>query len=195
MDAKRTILALAGVLALAPALRAEEPWSGGFKLTAATLPGAADARLGQDRAYGLALFGAYPIGRNGGLAFEGGYRFTTATVHTVPGYSYEDKTDGYYGGAYYQYRLPWEGLYLQAGARLSQMVTARRTNFLPGDGSSLLSKSRGDYATSLKPQVGAGYRLNGQYAFEVLAGPLDLQNVAGAKKTSTVIEVAFLVHL
>ena len=195
MNAKRTILALAATLALGSGLQAEEPWLGGFKLTAANFSGATDAYLGQGRAFGVAMFGAYPLGRSASLAFEGGYRFLPTTVHTQPNWSYEDKTDGYYGGAYYQHRLFFEGFYLQGGLRLSQMVTARRANFMPGDGSSLLTKSRGDYATSVKPQVGAGYRLNEQYSLELLAGPLQMKNVAGASKSGTMVEFAFLVHL
>ena len=109
--------------------------------------------------------------------------------------SYEDKSDGYYGGAFFQYRTLFEGFYLQAGARISQFVTVRRANFLPGDGTSLLTKYRGEYATGMKPLLGAGYRLNERYSVELNVGPLQLKNVDGVAKTGTLAEVSFLVHL
>lgn len=195
MDAKRIILGLVGGLAVSAGLRAEEPWQGGFKLTGATFPGAEAAYLGQGRAFGLAMYGAYPLGRSAGLAFEAGYRFLPTTVHTAGAMSYDDKSDGYYAGAFYQHRLFVEGFHLQAGLRLSQFVTVRRANFLPGDGSSVLTKYRGEYATGIKPVIGAGYRLDATYSFEVNAGPLQLKGVDGTAKTGTLVEIALLIQL
>jgi hypothetical protein len=195
MDLKRTIQSLGAALALCMGLQAQEPWQGGFKLTAASFPGAEDAYLGQSRAYGVAMFGAYPLGRSASLAFEAGYRYLPTTTHSFPGQRYEDKSDGYYAGAFYQHRLFFEGFHLQAGLRVSQFVTARRANFLPGDGTSLLTKYRGEYATGIKPVVGAGYQLSDRYSFEVNAGQVEMKNVDGAAKTGTLLEIAFLVHL
>ena len=195
MNVKRTIQGLIAALALGAGLQAQEPWQGGFKLTGASFPGAEAAFLGQSRAFGVAMFGAYPLTRAASLVFEGGYRFMPTTVHATSSMSYEDKTDGYYGGAFYQHRLFFEGFHLQAGLRMSQFVTARRANFLPGDGTSLLTKYRGEYATGIKPVLGAGYRLNDRYSFEVNAGPLELKNVNGQAKSGTMVEIAFLVNL
>jgi hypothetical protein len=195
MDAKRIFHGLVAALTVCAGLQAQDPWQGGFKITGATFPGAEGAYLGQSRAFGLAMFGAYPLTQSASVAFEGGYRFLPTTVHTIPGYSYEDKTDGYYAGAFYQHRVLVEGFHVQAGLRLSQFVTVRRANFLPGDGTSLLTKYRGDYATGIKPVVGVGYRLNELYSLEVNAGPLELKNVDGSVKNGTLVEFAFLVHL
>lgn len=195
MDAKRAMQSLGAALALGMGLQAQEPWQGGFKLTASSFPGSETAYLGQSRAFGVAMFGAYPLGRAASLSFEAGYRFLPTTVHRVSATSYEDKSDGYYAGAFYQHRLFFEGFHLQAGLRMSQFVTARRANFYPGDGTSLLTKYRGEYATGIKPALGAGYRISDRYAVELTAGPLELKNVDGAAKSGTLLEFAFLVHL
>jgi hypothetical protein len=194
----KNILRAFGLLTLATAgsgLQAEEPWEGGFKLTAGLFSGAEDAYLGQGRAYGLALFGRYPLGRSNALAFEGGYKYLPSTNHAFPASSWEDKSDGYYGSAFYQHRLWFEGFHLQGGLRLAQFVTARRANFYPGDGSSVLTKYRGDYATTIKPVLGAGYRLNEKYGLELNLAPTEMKNVGGQTKTGTMVEIALLIHL
>ena len=191
---QRTI-ALMALLTAGLGLQAEDPWEGGFKLTAATFSGAEEAYLGQGRAYGLAMFGRYPLGRSSGLAFEGGYKFMPTTTHTFGASNWEDKSDGYYGSALYQHQLWFEGFTLQGGVRLAQYVTARRANFFPGDGTSLLTKYRGDYATTVKPMVGAAYRLNAQYGVELNLVSTEMKNVQGQAKTGTMVELALLIHL
>lgn len=188
-------LALLALFTAGAGLRAEDPWQGGFKLTAGSLAGSADAYLGQDRAYGVAMWGRYPLGRNASVAFEAGYKFLPTTTHTVGSTYYDDKSDGYFGGATYQHRLGFEGFHLQAGVRLSQWVAARRANYLPGDGTSLLTKYRGDYATTVKPVLGAGYRLNEKYEVELTLSPTQIKNVEGRAKTGTLLELGLLIHL
>lgn len=195
MNTFQRAFVLSGLLLVAAGLRAQEPWEGGFKLTAASFSGAEDAYLGQGRAFGLAIFGSYPLGRAGRLAFDGGYKYLPTTNHVQAATSWEDKSDGYYGSAYYQHKLWLEGFHLQGGLRLAQYVTARRVNFFPGDGSSVLTKVRGDYATTLKPVVGAGYRLTEGYALELNLVQAELKNVAGQAKSGTMIELALLIHL
>ena len=187
-----------GLLALllaGPGLRAEEPWEGGFKLTAGLFSGAEDAYLGQGRGYGLAMFGRYPLGRSSALVFEGGYKYFPTTNHAFAATSWEDKSDGYYGSALYQHKLWFEGFYLQGGLRLAQYVTARRANFFPGNGTSVLTKYRGDYASTVKPMLGAGYRLNDQYGLELNLVSTELKNVSGESKSGTLVELALLIHL
>ncbi len=191
---QRTI-ALLALLTAGAGLQAEEPWEGGFKLTASTFSGAEEAYLGQGRAYGLALFGRYPLGRSNGLAFEAGYKYLPTTTHAVGSSTWEDKSDGYYGSALYQHQLGFEGFTLHAGLRLAQYVTARRANFFPGDGSSLLTKYRGDYATTVKPMIGAGYRLNEKYGLELSLVSTEMKNVGGQAKSGTMAELALLIHL
>lgn len=195
MNSLQRVLCLSALLLTGAGLRSEEPWEGGFKLTAATLSGAEDAYLGQARAYGLAMFGRYPLGRANSVAFEGGYKFMPSTTHPMGSTSWEDKTDGYYGSAFYQHRLWFEGFYLQGGLRLAQYITTRRANFFPGDGTSVLTKYRGDYATTVKPVLGAGYRMNEQYGLELNLASTEMKNVAGQSKSGTLIELALLIHL
>lgn len=191
---QRTI-ALLALLSAGAGLQAEEPWEGGFKLTASTFSGAEEAYLGQSRAYGLALFGRYPLGRSNGLAFEAGYKFMPTTTHSFSSGNWEDKSDGYYGSALYQHQLWFEGFTLHGGVRLAQYVAARRANFFPGDGTSLLTKTRGDYATTVKPMVGAGYRLNAKYGLELSLVSTEMKNVQGQAKTGVMAELALLIHL
>lgn len=195
MKTIRRTFALLALLSAGRGLQAEEPWEGGFKLTASTFSGAEAAYLGQGRAYGLAIFGRYPLGRSNGLAFEGGYKFLPTTTHAFASSSWEDKSDGYYASALYQHRLGFEGFALQGGVRLAQYVAARRANFFPGDGSSVLTKTRGDYATTVKPMVGACYRLNAQYALELNLVSTEMKNVQGEAKSGVMVELALLVHL
>lgn len=186
---------LSGLLMAAAGLRAQEPWGGGFKLTAASFPGAEDAYLGQSRAFGLAIFGTYPLGRAGRMSFEGGYKYLPSTNHVAGSTSYEDKSDGYYGSAFYQHKLWIEGFHLQAGLRLAQYVAARRTSFRPGDGSSVLTKVRGDYASTVKPVLGAGYQLTAKYGLELNLAATEMRNVSGQVKSGTMVELALLIHL
>lgn len=195
MNSIRRACGLLALLAAGPLLQAQEPWEGGFKLTAGQFSGAEDAYLGQGRAFGVAMFGTYPLGPSGRLAFDAGYKFLPTTVHVVGSSNWEDKTDGYYGTALYQHRLFFEGFQLQAGLRLSQYATSRRANFFPGDGTSVLTKSKGGYATTLKPVLGATYRLNGKYGLELNLAPTEMRNVAGESKTATMLELALLIHL
>jgi hypothetical protein len=195
MQSIQRVFALLAVLLAGTGLQAQEPWEGGFKLTAGLFPGAEEAYLGQGRAYGLAMFGRYPISRSGSFAFEGGYKFFPATVHAFPSASWEDKTDGYFASGFYQHKLWFEGFHLQGGVRLAQYVTARRANFFPGDGTSVLTKYRGNYATTVKPAIGAGYRLNPQYGLELNLVSTELKNVAGEAKTGTLVELSLLIHL
>ena len=199
MKPVRKLHTLLAALAVGAGLQAQDPWQGGFKLTAASVSGASQASLGQDRGYGLALFGAYPLGRSSAMAFEAGYRFLPTTTHGTGSTYNDDKTDGYYGSALFQYRLLFdripEGLHVQAGLRVSQYLTNRRSNFLPGDGSSLLTKYRGEYATAVKPVLGLGYRLTEKYGLELNVSPTDMKNVDGLAKTTTMVELALLIHL
>ncbi|MBI4911496.1 MAG: hypothetical protein HY823_02060 [Acidobacteria bacterium] len=194
MNLGRRIFLAAGLL-LGLGLRAQDPWESGFKLTAASYPGAETAYLGQDRAFGLAIFGTYPFGQAGGVSFEGGYRFFPTTTHVVGPSSWEDKSDGYYATALYRHRLFFEGFQVHGGLRLNQYLTNRRSNFQPGDGSTATTKLRGNYATGVQPLLGVGFRLTGKYGLELNASPLELKAVDGRSKKGTLLELGLLIYL
>jgi hypothetical protein len=184
--ALRTALILA---ACGAAAHAQEPWSTGFRLVAGTFSGAVDAHLGQDKNFGLAMWGAYPLTRNASLEFEGGYRYFPAT--STPGHRF--KTDGYYGGAMYRHKLWFEGFYLQAGARVWALKAEEKVTVKEPDGDRTLVY-KGPTDKAIKPVVGVGFRFNAHYSAQVNLAQAEFSNAFGGAKSGNVIEAALSVH-
>ena len=188
------LLALA-LLAWGPAASAQEPWRTGFRLVAGSFSGAADAGLGQDKNYGLSMWGAYPVTQRGSLEFEGGYRYFPGDTTTSKTLTLRNKTDGYYGGAFYRHKLWVEGFYLQAGLRVWAMKATQTSSVpLEGGGTSKV-EVKGPGGTVMKPVVGAGFRLNERYSVVLNAAQAEFKNAAGASKTGTLFEAALSIHL
>lgn len=183
------------LLAQGAAAGAQEPWSAGFRLVAGSLSGAADAGLGQDKNYGLAMWGAYPVSRNGSLEFEGGYRYFPGDTTTSKTLTLRNKTDGYYGGAFYRHKLWIEGFHLQAGLRVWALKsTQTSTVALEGGGSSKV-EVKGPGGTVMKPVVGAGFRFNERYSLSLNAAQAEVKNASGASKSGTLLEASLSIHL
>jgi hypothetical protein len=183
------------LLALGPAASAQEPWSAGFRLVGGSFSGAADAGLGQDKNFGLAMWGAYPVTRNGSLEFEGGYRYFPGDTTASKTLTLRNKTDGYYGGAYYRHKLWIEGFHLQAGLRVWAMkATQTSTVGLEGGGTSKV-EVKGPGGTVMKPVIGAGFRLNERYSLGFNAAQAEFKNASGASKSGTLFEASLSIHL
>ncbi|MFN8011776.1 MAG: hypothetical protein U0P81_10270 [Holophagaceae bacterium] len=193
--ALRSGLALAFLAAASGAsLRAQEPWSTGFRLVAGSFSGATDAGLGQDKNYGLAMWGAYPVSRSGSLEFEGGYRYFPGATYGAKNLSIRNKSDGYYGGAFYRHKLWFEGFYLQAGLRVWAMKATQTSTVDNGDGTSTRVEVKGPGGTATKPVFGAGLRLNSHYSISLNAAQAEFKNAAGAAKSGTLLEAALTIH-
>jgi hypothetical protein len=185
---KRHALRIALILAACgAAAHAQEPWSTGFRLVAGTFSGSVDARLGQDKNFGLVAWGAYPLSRRGSVEFEGGYRYFPGTADKLGRF----KTDGYYGSAFYRHKLWFDGFYLQAGARIWALKAEEKvTN--PGDGTTLLYK--GPSGKTIKPVFGAGLQLNSRYSVQVNLAQAEFSNAYGSTKSGNVMEAALSIH-
>jgi hypothetical protein len=59
----------------------------------------------------------------------------------------------------------------------------------------VLTKYRGDYATTLKPMLGAYYRFHGSYGVELNLVSAEMKNIAGQTKTGTMLELALWIYL
>jgi hypothetical protein len=181
---------LAGLLALAP-LQAQELWDSSFNLSAGMASGAKEAFAGQDKAYGLSIMGAYPLGRRGSAVFEFGYRYLPSTT-TVDGYVVQNlRSDGFLGGALYRHELLFEGFYLQGGLRASQMKTLRTTTF----GVLGQTDDKGPRAVAVRPVLGVGFRFDNLLSLELNAGSLGLKTMTGADKSATLVELSLGIHL
>lgn len=182
------------LLAMGPAAAAQEPWSSGFRLVAGSFSGAADAGLGQEKNYGLAMWGAYPVSRNGSLEFEGGYRYFPGATSTAKTLTIRNKTDGYYGGAFYRHKLWLEGLHLQAGLRVWALKATQTSTAVMDDGSTSKVEVKGPGGTVVKPAFGAGFQLNQHYSISLNAVQAEFKNAAGAAKSGTLLEAALTIH-
>lgn len=182
------------LLALGPAASAQEPWSSGFRLVAGSFSGAADAGLGQDKNYGLAMWGAYPVSRDGSLEFEGGYRYFPGATSASKTLTLRNKTDGYYGGAFYRHKLWFEGFHLQAGLRVWALKATQTSTAVLEDGSTSKVEVKGPGGTVVKPAFGAGFQLNQHYSISLNAVQAEFKNAAGGAKSGTLLEAALTIH-
>jgi hypothetical protein len=180
--------------ALAPAARAQEPWGTGFRLVAGSFSGAADAGLGQDKNYGLAMWGTYPLTRRGSLEFEAGYRYFPTATTTSRTLTLKNKTDGYYGSAFYRHKLWFEGFHLQAGLRAWALNATQKSINTPAEGPSTTVEVDGPRETLVKPVLGAGLRLTNRYSVSLNAAQAEFKSASGASKSGTLLEATLTIH-
>jgi len=188
-DTKKMFFAAAFAAAALP-LASQELWDPHLKLTAGIATNAEDNYVAQNRAYGLALAGAYPLTVKGAVVFEGGYKFMPPTTITSGNTVTDDKTDIYYAGAMLRYALWTDGIYLQAGARGTNARTVR-TMTNKGD---WRIKSKADREVKPGWCFGVGYRLTSLWSFELTASSTGFKNLPGNQINSTMVEAALLIH-
>jgi hypothetical protein len=188
------LLTAVPLASVGPAACAQEPWSTGFRLVAGSFSGATDAGLGQEKNYGLAMWGSYPLTRAGSLEFEGGYRYFPGATSGTKSLSLRNKSDGYYGGAFYRHKLWFEGFHLQAGLRVWAMKATQTSTVVNEDGTSTRVEVKGPGGTSMKPVLGAGFRLNSHYSISFNAAQAEFKNAAGGTKSGTLLEGALTIH-
>ncbi|MDR2562238.1 MAG: hypothetical protein LBC63_10790 [Holophagales bacterium] len=189
-DTKKMFFAAAFAAAALP-LASQELWDPHLKLTAGMATNAEDNYVAQNRAYGLALAGAYPITVKGAVVFEGGYKFMPPTSQTYGTTVIDDKTDIYYAGAMCRYSLWRDGMYVQAGARGTNARTVRTTT---NKGVGLWEKSKAAREVKTGWCFGLGYRLTNLWSFEVTASSAGFINLTGNQINSTIVEAALLIH-
>jgi len=188
-DTKKMFFAAVLTAASLP-LASQELWDPHLKLTAGIATNAEDNYVAQNRAYGLALAGAYPITVKGAVVFEGGYKFMPPTSMTSGTTVTDDKTDIYYAGAMLRYTLWIDGVYLQAGTRGTNARTVRTMT------------NKGDWRIKFKADrevkpgwcFGVGYRLTNLWSFELTASSTGFKNFPGNQISSTLVEAALLIH-
>jgi hypothetical protein len=174
-------------------LASQELWDPHLKLTAGMATNAEDNYVAQNKAYGLALAGAYPLSVRGAVVFEGGYRFMPPTSQTLGSTTEDDKSDIYYLGAMYRYWLWQDGMYLQAGARGNNARTVRTTTY-KGNESDVWERAKADREIKAGWCFGVGYRLTSLWSFELTASSAGFKNIYGSQINSTFIEAALLIH-
>lgn len=194
------ILSLSILLGGAASLRGQDLWDSSIKISGGMMSGTEDAGLGQDKTYTLGAAGAYPLTRNHLVVFEGGYRAFPSATKVSSELDIDDKTDGYFFGASYRYRLTQgalDGLYFQGGVRVHKLLTERDLveYGAASDGSDVRRSIRGARTSSTKPALGVGFRFTDRLSVEVNLVGLKAENVEGKSKSGTVIEVALGMHL
>jgi hypothetical protein len=188
---------LAALLAgLALPLAAQEPWDAHFKLTAGHMGGAEENRVGQDKVYGLALGGAYPLTLRGYGVVEGGYKvLPTASVGLGDGLVEDDTSDAYYACAMYRHEIWRNGVYVQGGVRAYSAKTARDVvRPRAGGKSDHLARLRGPRETRAGWCAGVGFRLTDLWSVELGASNATFGNLDGAYFGGTMVEVALCIH-
>jgi hypothetical protein len=192
MDLKKLFAALA--LAAAPPLAAQEPWDVHLKLTAGVLKIAVDNQLGQNRAYGLGIAGAYKLTLQGYGTLEGGYKVLPTTSVTSGLQTIDDRTEIYFVGAGYRYEIWRNGLYAQGGLRASGAKTIRDIIVAKPDGGKEREKEKADRRINVGWCLGLGFRLTELWSVELGASSLAFQNVAGKQPKGMLIEASLCVH-
>lgn len=194
----RRILVLLLATGAAGALQAQDPWDSSLKLSMGMMSGLDEAGISQNKGYGIAMAGAYPLFHSrGSVAFELGYRGFPTTSRTVSSLKQEDaSSDGLFGTAMYRFTIWSQGIYVQGGARLSQFKTTR-TTLVRGTGgeADVWFKDKGPSVKSLRPVLGVGYRMNERISVEANAFGVEMKNLAGQSKSGMVFEVVLGMHL
>jgi len=189
-DTKKMFFAAVLTAASLP-LASQELWDPHLKLTAGIATNAEDNYVAQNRAYGLALAGAYPITVKGAVVFEGGYKFMPPTSTTSGATVTDDKTDIYYAGTMLRYTLWIDGIYLQAGAR---GTNARTVRTMTNKGVGMRDKVKAAREIKTGWCFGVGYRLTNLWSFELTASSTGFKNFQGNQINSTLVEAALLIH-
>jgi len=188
IDLKKIFLTTALAVGLTP-LFAQEPWDSHLKITAGLLNNAEENYLGQNKVYGIAIAGAYPLTIHSSGVVEGGYKvFPTASTSyglTVV----DDKTDIYFAGAMYRYELWRNGIYLQGGIRAMNTKTVR--DVISSDAK---ETRKGERETKAGWCFAAGYRLTDLWSVEIGASSASFKNISGVVSSGTIFEIALCIH-
>jgi hypothetical protein len=194
---KALFSALAFALAFALPLAAQEPWDPHLKLTAGTMGGAEENSLGQNKVYGLALAGAYPLTLSGFGVLEGGYKvFPTTSVAIVGNTTIDDLSDIYFMGAMYRHEIWRNGVYVQGGLRVCNTRTVRDIirHGMGVDGKDDRERVRGTRETKAGWCFAVGFRLTDLWSFEIGASNASFTNLEGTPVGGTIIEAALCIH-
>jgi hypothetical protein len=185
----KNILLAALLAGLALPLAAQEPWDAYFKLTGGYMGGAEENGVGQNKTYGLALGGAYPLTLRGFGVVEGGYKAFPAASAAVGPTTISDVSDIYYACAMYRHEIWRNGVYVQAGVRAGNTKTTRDVR-----GRNLWDRFKGPRETAAGWCAGVGFRLTDLWSVELGASSATFNNLDGASFGGTIIEVALCIH-
>ena len=168
---------------------AQEPWDPHLKLTGGFVSGIGDSYIGQDKTYGLALAGAYPLIAKGWGVVEFGYRYMPTSSFGFGMTTIDDKSDTYYASAMFRYQFWRHGLYAQGGLRGSNSRTTRMLNY-----DESLERLKADREIKTGWCLAVGYRLTDRWSVELGTSSIGFKNVSGEAISGTIIEAAILIH-
>jgi hypothetical protein len=183
------IVFAAGLAVGSVPLAAQEPWDPHLKITAAIMPSAPESLIGQNKVYGVALAGAYPLSVHGSGVVEGGYKFFIPTSRNFVLSTLDDNSNIYFLGAMYRHELWRNGVYVQAGARATNAITTRK--IISGN---IWERLKADRKTAAGWCVAAGYRLTHMWSVEIGASSATFMNVDRQSKSGIMIEAAMVIH-
>jgi len=189
-DLKTIFFAIALVVGLSP-LCAQEPWDAHLKLTAGMMNNAEENFIGQNKVYGLAIAGSYPLSIHGAGVLEFGYKvFPTSSVGDgAP--TVDDLSDMYFASAMYRYELWRNGVYIQGGVRAANTRTIRDMIYHDAE---IKVKYKGERQTKAGWCFAVGYRLTDFWSLEFCASPASFKNVTGLAVSGTIFDVALCIH-
>jgi hypothetical protein len=196
MPRPKNLLVAALLFCPALPLAAQEPWDAYFKLAAGTMGGAEENMVGQNKCYGLALGGAYPLTLRGHGAVEFGYRIFPTTSVSGGYTTVDDLSDIYYACAMYRHEIWRNGVYVQGGVRGGNTKTIRdviRRGVGVG-GRDERTRLKGPRETNFGWCLGAGFRLTDLWSAELGLSNATFNNLEGASVGGVVIEVALCIH-
>jgi len=188
-------LSLSLMVAATP-LASQELWDPHFKLTAGLVTNAEGSYIGQNKAYGVVLAGAYPLTIRGAGVLEGGWKIMPTSSEGSGLTTVKDDSDIYFLGAMYRHEIWRNGLYLQGGIRGTNAKTTRQIVYKgAGEGGTDASeKFSADREVRFGWCLGVGYRLTDLWSFEVGASTVGFKNVLGEAKSGMLVEVALVIH-
>jgi len=194
LNLKKIVFA-ALLTAFAGPLAAQEPWDVHLKLSAGIMNNAEENHLGQNKVYGLAIAGAYPLTLKGYGVLEGGYKiFPTTTITENYNRFTDDLSDIYFAGLLYRHDLWRNGIYLQGGLRVTNTRTVRDLIYKNSDGSRDRDRIRGNRETKAGWSFAAGYRLTDLLSVEIGASSAGFNNLEGKSVSGTIFEIALCIH-
>jgi len=196
MTSLKKILFFALLVVLAAPLAAQEPWEVHFKLTAGMMNNAEKNLLGQNKVYGLAIAGAYPLTLKGHGVIEGGYKIFPTTTITEDTVLDDYLSDIYFASVLYRHDLWRNGIYLQCGLRVTNTRTVEDIIYkgMGPNGGDVRERIRGERKTNAGWYFGAGYRLTDLCSVEFSASSAGFKNMAGASVSGIIFEVALCIH-
>jgi hypothetical protein len=182
--------------ALALPLAAQEPWDAHFKITAGSMGSAEENSLGQNKMYGFALGGAYPLTLRGFGVVEGGYKVFPTTSVTSFGTTTDDLTDVYFFGGMYRHEIWRNGVYVQGGVRICNTLTTRDIirHGVGMGGRDDMERVKGLRETSAGWCFAVGFRLTDMWSVELGASSAGFNNIEGEAVGGTMIEAALCIH-